>query len=295
MEERRRLFIGGEWAEGDGLLEVISPHTEQPIAAVASAGPADVDRAVRQPHRQDGCADRETRHADDSRPQHQPVARGHPEADAFRHGPEWGGRDDPVLLADVQEHRVELSHPAAFDEPGVLDQFETVFAGGVGQVSAMFAPMIGHTLGPDDVERYSWRLIEKGLQMDLGTYLGALAGLQLWSRRAAAWWADGFDVLVTPTISEPPPPLGQLGASDADPQAIWERNLELIPFTPLQNATGQPAVSLPLYWNDAGLPIGVQFAAPFGDELTLLQLATQLEAAQPWFDRRAPALGADGE
>ena len=61
-----------------------------------------------------------------------------------------------------------------------------------------------------------------------------------------------------------------------------------IPYTALFNATGQPAMSVPLHWNDAGLPIGMQFVAPFGDDAVLLRLAAQLEQAQPWFDRRAP-------
>jgi amidase len=63
--------------------------------------------------------------------------------------------------------------------------------------------------------------------------------------------------------------------------------IDYVPYTAIQNVTGQPAINLPLYWNAAGLPIGVHFVAPFGDELTLLQLATELETAQPWFDRYA--------
>ena len=61
-----------------------------------------------------------------------------------------------------------------------------------------------------------------------------------------------------------------------------------VPFTPLQNATGQPAMSVPLYWNDAGLPIGVHFSARFGDEATLFRLAAQLEEARPWANKRPP-------
>jgi amidase len=58
-----------------------------------------------------------------------------------------------------------------------------------------------------------------------------------------------------------------------------------VPFAPLQNVTGQPAINLPLHWTAAGIPIGVQFVGTFGDELTLLQLATQLERAAPWAER----------
>ena len=61
-----------------------------------------------------------------------------------------------------------------------------------------------------------------------------------------------------------------------------------VPFTPIQNATGQPAISLPLHWTSAGLPVGVMFTARFGDEATLFRLAGQLEQARPWRDRRPP-------
>jgi amidase len=68
----------------------------------------------------------------------------------------------------------------------------------------------------------------------------------------------------------------------------FERAAEFVPFTPLMNATGQPAMSVPLFWNDAGLPIGAHFTAPYGDEATLFRLAAQLEEARPWAHKRPP-------
>jgi amidase len=79
--------------------------------------------------------------------------------------------------------------------------------------------------------------------------------------------------------------LGTLDIDERDPQKAFAPLVDYVAYTAIQNVTGQPAISLPLYWNEAGLPIGVHFAAPFGDELTLLQLATQLEQAEPWSGR----------
>jgi amidase len=71
-------------------------------------------------------------------------------------------------------------------------------------------------------------------------------------------------------------------------EPLADKTFDYIPFTPLFNTTGQPAMSVPLHWNAAGLPIGMQFAARLGDEATLFRLAGQLEQAKPWFDRLAP-------
>ncbi|MGA7674497.1 MAG: amidase family protein, partial [Rhizomicrobium sp.] len=89
------------------------------------------------------------------------------------------------------------------------------------------------------------------------------------------------------TLGAPPLKLGVLDIDERDPQKIFAPLLDYVPYTAVQNVTGQPAINLPLHWNADGLPIGVQFVAPFGDELTLLQLATELEQAQPWFARYA--------
>ncbi|MFF4531033.1 amidase [Streptomyces sp. NPDC001407] len=95
----------------------------------------------------------------------------------------------------------------------------------------------------------------------------------------------GYDVLLTPTLAQPPLPVGAL-RDDADPAAEFAALIPFLPFTPLFNATGQPAVSVPLHWNAAGLPIGIQLAGRYGDEATLISLSAQLESAKPWAGRR---------
>ena len=86
-------------------------------------------------------------------------------------------------------------------------------------------------------------------------------------------------------MAQPPVPIGELATDDP---AVFARVTAYIPFTPLFNATGQPAISLPLHWSKGGLPVGVQFAGRFGDEGVLYRLAGQLERARPWRDRRPP-------
>ena len=109
--------------------------------------------------------------------------------------------------------------------------------------------------------------------------------LQLNSRRVQEWWADGWDLLLTPTLAHPPPPLGHFDPEPNNPFSGMLKAGAFVPFTPTFNATGQPAISLPLHWNDEGLPIGVQLVAAYGREDQLLRVAAQLEQARPWADR----------
>jgi amidase len=112
--------------------------------------------------------------------------------------------------------------------------------------------------------------------------------LHSWCRSVVEWWeprdgSTGFDILVTPTLAGPPPPIGRLAGENGS------RNLrEILAYTSQFNLTGQPAISLPLHWSNSGLPMGVQFvAAPFREDL-LIRLASQLETAMPWNHRVAP-------
>ncbi|MET8677433.1 amidase [Streptomyces sp. NPDC004647] len=95
----------------------------------------------------------------------------------------------------------------------------------------------------------------------------------------------GYDVILTPTLAQPPAPVGSL-RNDADPEAEFAALAAFTPFTPLYNATGQPAVSLPLHWTDGGLPIGVMLGGRYGAETTLISLSAELEEARPWSGRR---------
>ena len=102
------------------------------------------------------------------------------------------------------------------------------------------------------------------------------------------WWADGWDLLLTPTLAEPPPPLEEFASNADDPAAPMRRAGRFCPFTPAFNMSGQPAISLPLHWSDDGLPVGVQLVAAYGREDLLLRVASQLESAHPWADRHPP-------
>lgn len=103
--------------------------------------------------------------------------------------------------------------------------------------------------------------------------------------RAAVAATDHLDVVLTPTLAQPPAPVGGL-RDDADPDADFAAQARFTPFTAVYNATGQPALSVPLHHSPAGLPIGVQLVGRPADELTLLRLARQLEEARPWIGRR---------
>jgi amidase len=110
--------------------------------------------------------------------------------------------------------------------------------------------------------------------------------MQAWTRRVAQWWVD-HDVLVVPTSPEPPVHLGEVAPTNTDPN-VGAHMGRLVSFCAPFDVTGQPAMSLPLHWNDDGLPIGVQLVAAYGREDVLLRAAAQLERARPWAGHRPP-------
>jgi amidase len=118
-------------------------------------------------------------------------------------------------------------------------------------------------------------------------YLLAIQSMQKISRQIARFFSD-YDIYLTPTLGEAPVVLGTFDSPAEDPLKGWRRTGRFAPFTPICNATGQPAMSVPLYWSDEGLPIGTHFMGRFGAEATLFRLAAQLEEARPWKHRRPP-------
>ena len=185
-------------------------------------------------------------------------------------------------------HRVEVSHPAAFDESDLMEHFKRMVDAHSAQTIDFIGTLLGRAIASEEVEPYTWRFVVDGRKISASDYITSCDWVQAWTRRMAAWWTEGHDLLVTPTIAEPPPKLGDLGGAGGDPMRRWERNLEVIPFTPAFNGTGQPAISLPLHWTPDGLPVGVHFVAPYAREDMLIRIAAQLEQAEPWSSRRPP-------
>jgi amidase len=139
----------------------------------------------------------------------------------------------------------------------------------------------------DKFEPLTWALYEMGRQQSASSYLLSLTFLQRVARDIARFFLK-YDVLLTPTLAEPPVPLGTFDSPPENPLHGLRRAEAFVPFTPICNVTGQPAMSVPLYWNGQGLPVGVHFVGRFGDEATLFRLAAQLESARPWAGRRPP-------
>jgi amidase len=149
--------------------------------------------------------------------------------------------------------------------------------------------------GYGDYDDVDWANVEPhnvvghaaGRAVDGLTVVRSLHDLQRASRRVVARWGRDFDVLVTPTMAIEPPVAGdvltQVHANPGGPPATV---LAMAAFTATFNITGQPAVSLPLHWSDAGLPVGVQFVGGPCQESLLLRMAAQLEQASPWSQRR---------
>jgi amidase len=186
-------------------------------------------------------------------------------------------------------HVVEPTRVTALDDPTFIETFLVVWAAGIAHdVDHYWSGKLGRALGQADVEPLTWALVEAGRAASSSDYLAARQKLQGISRQVAQWYETGFDVLLTPTIAQPPPLIGEFDSPADNPLHGLLRAAELVPFTPPFNVSGQPAISLPLHWNDQGLPIGVQLVAPYGREDVLLRVAAQLEEAAPWAARRPP-------
>ena len=148
---------------------------------------------------------------------------------------------------------------------------------------------LGRRPSEGDLEPVTWAIYQEANRLRADDYVKALAVIHR-SGRALASFLESFDLVLTPTLAEPPVPLGEITLLNPNPDEYFDRFWSFTPYTILANTAGVPAMSVPLYWSSEGLPIGVQFAWPLGAEATLLRLASQLEKARPWKNRRPPRL-----
>ena len=221
--------------------------------------------------------------------------------------------DCKAALQDAVTLLASLGHDLVESEPPVdAAQFNRAFLIMVcGEVRAGImegAKLVGRNATPADVESATWALNLLGAAMSAGDFVHAEHYLRSSARRMGEF-CQNYDLLLTPTMSVPPFPTGSLqpkpheralmkvlgrlragnvlrliGALEKSAEQVFDA----IPYTPLFNVSGQPAMSVPLYWNAQNLPIGVHFVARFGDEATLFRIAAQLEQTRPWMNRRPP-------
>ena len=193
-------------------------------------------------------------------------------------------------------HDVTAAHPAAFVESRSSDYYTTLLSVASAQNLAHWERELGREFHPHEIEVTNELFASLGREVSGVAYLDALGWVHGWSRRMAQFWApetdggQGFDLLLTPTLTRPPARLGELVPSAEDPTSAMKSIAHWIAFMPQFNMTGQPAMSVPMHWSDDGLPIGVQIVGPAFGEGLLLALAARLQAATRWDQRRAPAL-----
>jgi amidase len=205
-------------------------------------------------------------------------------------------------LLESLGHGMEVSHPVALDDPARMDVFGRIWSVNAASQVEAWGRALGRPLAEDDVEPVTWLMASAGREVPATAFVDAVNAMQAWGREMARWWAasdrgagtlrrseptngDGFDLLLTPTLGEPPVPLGTFHDAD-DTTAGIRRAGSFTPFTPAANMTGQPAISLPLHMTPDGLPVGVHLVAAYGREDLLLGVAAQLERVAPWADRR---------
>ncbi|MBN9742440.1 amidase [Amycolatopsis sp. A1MSW2902] len=219
------------------------------------------------------------------------------------HTESWAGSYvDPEVaraveaVAEVLEaagHHVERATPV-FDWEAFLHTNHVLWSGFLAGSVAGIEELTGVAASPENLERTTWACVEYGRSISAMELTAALGAMNVVSREAGRFFT-GYDLLLTPTINTPAPPLGRLDANADLTAAEWTKQLfDVCSFTPLFNLIGAPAISLPLGESSRGLPIGVQLGGPVCSESLLLRVAAFLEEAMPWAARRPAVHAATG-
>jgi amidase len=215
--------------------------------------------------------------------------------------------DEAAKLLASLGHKVEEAQPD-IDGKAVAMSYLTMCFGEVAAVIEEMKAILGRKANQSDVETLTWTIGLLGRTLSAGDFVKATREWGVAGRAMGRFYRK-YDLYLTPTLAYPPVRIGELQPKPYELLAMKavnalglggilklaglvdqmaEASLSKTPFTQLANLTGQPAMSVPLHWTSDGLPVGVHFMAPFGEEATLFRLAAQLEKARPWFDKRAP-------
>lgn len=194
------------------------------------------------------------------------------------------------LLSTLGHTLIPIQFPA--DIQAMRRSFLIIISGNLLNFTELTQKMLKKKIQPGDIEPMTETFMTYAKSLSAADYAQAVQTVQFHSRKVASLF-EKIDMILTPTTAQSARPLGELAGTHQDFNAYNAKQLSFGPFTGLANMTGQPAMSVPLFWNKNNLPIGSHFIAPFGDELTLLQLARQLELAKPWFDKKPNGIFGD--
>ncbi len=190
--------------------------------------------------------------------------------------------NDTCKLLESLGHHVENSWPKALENADFSGKFTAMWSTNMSVGLNTLAQMLGRPVTKDDVELMNWTMAEYAKSKTATDYAQAVYTSMVFRRMLQQWWADGFDLLVTPTTSQLPLPIGTVRNMPEDPMGALRIAGDWIPLTPPFNTSGQPAINVPLQWTSDGIPVGVQIVAAYGREDLLIRIASQLESAQPW-------------
>ncbi|MFN2593880.1 MAG: amidase [Actinomycetota bacterium] len=180
-------------------------------------------------------------------------------------------------------HKIEISSPAELDSEVLPLHVVTIIASWTRYELDAWSAKTGKAITQDDVEAGTWSFAELAASVTGPQYLDAIESIHLAARRGAGWFQD-FDLLLTPSIAEPPPPHGEWVPTEDNPMRGLLKSSAIVNFVAPFNVTGQPAISVPADWHE-GLPIGAQLVGRYGREDVLVRVASQIEEAAPWIDR----------
>ena len=184
---------------------------------------------------------------------------------------------------------VEEAAPS-FDALALWTNFTTLLASAVSWALSDWSRRLGRDLSSDYFEEFVWAFAQRGFSLSASDYLLAMQDVQAQVRSLSFFYED-YDLWLTTTLGQPPVELGTL-IYDGDPFELRRRMARFSPYTYLANATGQPAISLPLHWTRDNLPVGLHFTARSGEEGLLIRLAARLEEAMPWAHKKPSVFAA---
>lgn len=186
---------------------------------------------------------------------------------------------------DVEESRPPIS-PVSF-----AANFLPIWASGRTMFIDLLAREIGKEPAREHFEGLTWAFYQYGKTVTAAQYQLCWTNLHNMTRQLVAAWQARYDAWITPVLAQPPVKIGTLDLEETNLMKGFAPLVHYVPFTAMQNITGQPVISLPLSWSKAGLPLGVQFVGRFGEEHVLLSLAAQIEKAAPWSKKKPPIYG----